>query len=76
MVIYLDGYRIAKAARDAAQKRAEAACMWVDCGPLVALAAHFGCPPQHEMDPQLPNDLTPAERGPFLDLVYAIASRI
>jgi hypothetical protein len=77
MVSYLDVYRIANAARGAAQERAEAGRTWVQCGHLAARAAHLGdTHAKHEMNPQLPNDLTSAERDPFLDLVYFVASRV
>lgn len=74
MVIDLDEYRKAKAIRAPALERHNEDRMCVNCGPLIAV--DFSYRPQHELSPQLPDDLAAVDRDAFLDRVYILASQI
>ncbi len=76
MVIYLDDYRKAKAA-----KRPERSCydeelLCVNWNPAVNLLAGLCFRNERELSPQLPKDLSTIDAGDFLERVYALAGQI
>jgi hypothetical protein len=77
MVIYLDDYRKAKAA-----KRVEVAehydeeLLCANWNPAVRLIATSCFQTEQELSPQLPEDFSKIDAGVFLDRIYALASQI
>ena len=77
MIIVLDDYRNAKAARrrDTAEHYEEQ-LLCVNWNPAVRLIAMSCFQTEQELSPQLPEDLSSIDTGVFLDRIYALASQI
>ena len=77
MVIYLDDYRKAKAAkRVEVAERCDEELLCVNWNPAVRLVAMSCFQTEQELSPKLPEDLSTIDTGAFLDRVYALASQI
>jgi hypothetical protein len=77
MVIYLDDYRKAKAAkRVEAAERYDEELLCVNWNPAVRLVAMSCFQTEQELSPKLPEDMSTIDAGAFLDRVYALASQI
>lgn len=74
MLIYLDEYRKAKAARAAVKhRRAEREC--IDAGAIATVSAIFCFQRSAELSPDLPEDLTSIDLDRVLDRIHALASQ-
>jgi len=77
MIIVLDDYRKAKAAKRAERSgRYDEELLCVNWNPAVRLIAMSCFQTEQEMSPQLPEDFSKIDAGVFLDRVYALASQI
>ena len=77
MVICLDDYRKAKAAkRVEVAQRYDEELLCVNWNPAVSVIAMSCFQTEQELSPQLPEDLPKIDAGVFLDRVYALASQI
>jgi hypothetical protein len=77
MVIFLDDYRKAKAAkRVEVAERHDEELLCVNWNPAVSLIAMSCFQTERELSPQLPEDLSKIDAGAFLDRIYALASQI
>lgn len=74
MVIYLDDYRKALAARVDTAHRYDKQVLCVNWNPAVPIAASYGA--ESQLSPRLPEDLSTVDVSAFLDRVYALASQI
>jgi len=76
MVIYMDDYRKAKAAKPAGHRRYDEDLLCVNWNPAVGLVALSCYQTEQEHSPQLPEDFSNIDVAAFLDRVYALASQI
>jgi hypothetical protein len=75
MLIYLDKYRKAKAAREL-EKRYGEELLCANWNPMVPISAIFSHQCPHNLSPHLPDDLASVDLDTFLDRVYAFASQV
>lgn len=76
MIIYLDDYRKAKAA-----KRPERSCydeelLCVNWNPAIGVIAMSCYQTEQELSPQLPEDFASVDVKSFLERVYALATQV
>lgn len=77
MVIYLDRYQNAKAARSLpSEERYSEELLYANWNPMVAISATLSDQCLREYSPPLPNNLATIDCDAFLNRVYALASRI
>lgn len=76
MVIYMDDYRKAKAAKPAERRRYDEDLLCVNWNPSVGLVALSCYQTEQELSPQLPEDFTAVDVPAFLDRVYALATQV
>ena len=77
MIISLDEYRKAKAAKRAGTtQRYDEELLCVNWNPAVSLMAMSCFQTESEISPELPEDFSKIDAGAFLDRVYALASQI
>jgi hypothetical protein len=77
MVIYLDEYRKAKAARaPTLEERYGEELLCVNWNPMVAMAMTFCYQRPQELSPPLPDNLASIDVDAFVERVYALASQI
>jgi len=77
MVIFLDDYRNARAAKHVeVSERYDEELLCVNWNPAVRLIAMSCFQTEQELSPQLPEDLSTIDAGVFLDRIYALASQI
>jgi len=77
MIIVLDDYRNAKAARRPEPAlRYDEELLCVNWNPAVRLIAMSCFQTEQELSPQLPEDFSGIDAGIFLDRIYALASQI
>lgn len=77
MVIYLDKYRQAKAAKIlATQQRYGEERNCVNWNPAFQTLTTFCYQSPHELSPQLPDDFTAIDVDAFVNRVYALATQI
>jgi len=77
MIIVLDDYRNAKAARRLEKaERYDEELLCVNWNPAVQLVAMSCFQTEQELSPQLPEDWSNIDAGVFLDRIYALASQI
>lgn len=76
MVIYMDQYRKAKAAKRAEHRRYDEELLCVNWNPAIGLIAMSCYQTVQELSPQLPEDFSNVDVSAFLDRVYALASQI
>ena len=77
MIVYLDEYRKAKAAKTAAtRQRYDAERMCVNWNPAFRSLATFCYQQPHELSPQLPDDFTAIDVDAFVNRVHALATQI
>ena len=76
MLIYLDDYRRAKAAKRLEyNSRYDEELLCVNWNPAVRLVAMTSYQAPHELSPKLPEDFAVVDAA-FMDRVYALASQI
>lgn len=76
MIIYMDDYRKAKAAKRPERGRYDEELLCVNWNPAVAVMATSCYQTEQEMSPQLPEDLASVDVKAFLDRVYALATQV
>jgi hypothetical protein len=77
MVIYLDNYQKAKAARALTlEERYGEELLCANWNPMVGLSVVCWCRRPQELNPPLPPDLASIDLDEFLDRVYAFASQV
>lgn len=77
MIIVLDDYRNAKAARRLEKvERYDEELLCVNWNPAVQLVAMSCFQTEQELSPPLPEDFSSIDAGVFLDRIYALASQI
>ena len=77
MIIYLDDYRKAKAAKIAATpQRCEEERMCVNWNPAFSTLTAFCYQQPHELSPHLPDDFTSVDVDSFVNRVCALATQI
>jgi len=77
MVIYLDDYQKAKAARALTlEERYGEELLCANWNPVVGLSVAGWCGRPQELSPPLPHDLASIDLDAFLDRVYALASQV
>lgn len=76
MVIYLDDYRRARAARVPVRDCRREELMCVNWTPVAGLSATFCYRHPHELSPDLPDNPESIDMEAFLDRAYALASQI
>ena len=76
MVIFLDEYRKAKAAKSAEHVRYDEDLLCVNWNPAVGLVAMSCYQTERELSPQLPEDFSAVDVPAFLDRVYALATQV
>jgi hypothetical protein len=76
MLIHLDDYRKAKAAKVAGHQRYDEELLCVNWNPAVRLVALTCFQNPQELSPELPEDFTTADVAGFMNRVYALASQI
>ena len=77
MIIVLDDYRKAKAARRLeTAERYDEELLCVNWNPAVQLVAMSCFQNEQELSPQLPEDLSSIDADIVLDRIYALASQI
>ena len=77
MVIYLDDYRKAKAARvPTLEQRYGEELLCVNWNPTVAMSVMFSDQRPQELNPRLRDDLASVDVDAFIERVYALASQV
>ncbi len=76
MVIFLDEYRKAKAAKSAGHIRYDEDLLCANWNPAVGLVALSCYQTERELSPQLPEDFSNVDVAAFLDRVYALATQV
>jgi hypothetical protein len=76
MVIYMDEYRKAKAAKSARPSRYDEELMCVNWNPAIGVIAMSSYPTTQETSPELPEDFSEVDLKAFLDRVYALATQV
>ena len=76
MVIYMDDYRKAKAAKHTEIGGYDEELLCVNWNPAVSVLAASCYQRPHELSPQLPDDFESIDVQAFMDRVYALASQI
>ncbi len=76
MLIHLDDYRKAKAAKVADSLRYDEELLCVNWNPAVRLVALSCYQSPQELSPRLPEDFEPVDVTGFMSRVYALASQI
>ncbi len=76
MVIFLDEYRKAKAAKSAGHARYDEDLLCVNWNPAVGLVAMSCYQTEQELSPQLPEDFSAVDVPAFLNRVYALATQV
>ena len=76
MVIFLDEYRKAKAAKPAEHARYDEDLLCANWNPAVGLVAMACYQTERELSPQLPEDLSAIDVPAFLHRVYALATQV
>jgi hypothetical protein len=77
MVIYMDEYRNAKAAKRTAElRRYDEELLCVNWNPAIGVIAMSCYQTEQELSPELPEDFSNIDVAAFLDRVYALASQV
>ncbi|MBI2297211.1 MAG: hypothetical protein HYU76_14520 [Betaproteobacteria bacterium] len=77
MVIYMDEYRNAKAAKRTAElRRYDEELLCVNWNPAIGVIAMSCYQTEQELSPDLPEDFSNIDVAAFLDRVYALASQV
>jgi hypothetical protein len=76
MLIYLDDYRKAKAAKLVAYGRYDEELLCVNWNPAISVVALSSYQRAEELSPALPEDFTAVDVQAFMSRVYALASQI
>jgi hypothetical protein len=76
VVINLNDYRMAKAARRADLRHYDEELLCVNWNPAIGVLAMSCYQTEQELSPPLPEDFAYVDVGAFLDRVYALASQI
>jgi hypothetical protein len=76
MLIYLDDYRKAKAAKPVEYGRYDEELLCVNWNPAVSIVALTSYQTAQELSPNLPEDFTAVDVQAFMSRVYALASQI
>jgi hypothetical protein len=76
MLVYLDDYRKAKAAKPVEYGRYDEELLCVNWNPAVSVVALTSYQTAQELSPNLPEDFTAVDVQAFMNRVYALASQI
>jgi len=76
MLIYMDDYRKAKAAKPAEYARYDEELLCVNWNPAVRVLALNSFQRPEELSPALPEDFSTVDVQAFMNRVYALASQI
>jgi hypothetical protein len=76
MLVYLDDYRKAKAAKPVEYGRYDEELLCVNWNPAVSVVALTSYQTEQELSPNLPEDFTAVDVQAFMNRVYALASQI
>lgn len=75
MVIYMDDYRKAKAAKRT-EERYDEELLCVNWNPAIGVIAMSCYQTEQELSPKLPEDFTGVDVKSFLERVYALATQV
>ena len=76
MIIYMDDYRKAKAAKRPEHSRYDEELLCVNWNPAIGVFAMSCYQTEQELSPQLPEDFAAVDVKSFLERVYALATQV